>query len=261
MEENKIMKKGFEKRFNKGDIVYWCDGNINGYHVKWGMVDEQFSDAVCIDFLERKECRYIDDIPLDEFRKNEYNQKYRKLPKGWTYSSELFKVEDRMEPDEKKMFKELCTRIDNPESLKKAYDLGLLVKAETKFHGEIEAKITKEGYKVVTKYPMWKEFITRTSVRPDKVYFTYQEAKDEVDANMAELHRQAEMSDYDWAVEQIDKTLRFWKSHLGITEEERKAYMDWLLAMDNVEDIEVRVFGSNIQWKYEKNKKWNNITL
>ena len=33
------------------------------------------------------------------------------------------------------------------------------------------------------------------------------------------------------------------------------------LRMSNVEDIETRIFGGNIQWKYWKNKKWNNIEL
>ena len=31
--------------------------------------------------------------------------------------------------------------------------------------------------------------------------------------------------------------------------------------MDKVEDIEVRIFNGEIQWKYDKNKKWRNIEL
>jgi len=34
-----------------------------------------------------------------------------------------------------------------------------------------------------------------------------------------------------------------------------------LLSMKNVEDIETRINLGNIQWKYEKSKKWNNIVL
>ena len=48
------IKKGFEKRFNHGDIVYWCNRNGNEYNVKYGRVDEQFSDDVYIDLLEQK---------------------------------------------------------------------------------------------------------------------------------------------------------------------------------------------------------------
>lgn len=36
---------------------------------------------------------------------------------------------------------------------------------------------------------------------------------------------------------------------------------EWLLSMKNVEEIETRISLGNIQWKYEKNKKWNNIVL
>ena len=47
----------------------------------------------------------------------------------------------------------------------------------------------------------------------------------------------------------------------NFTDEEVKQYRDWLLAMSNVEDVETRIFSGNIQWKYWKNKKWNNIEL
>ena len=46
------MRSGFEKRFQNGDIVYWCHSDGCGkYSVKYGMVDEQFSDAVAIAYL------------------------------------------------------------------------------------------------------------------------------------------------------------------------------------------------------------------
>lgn len=177
------------------------------------MVDEQFSDAVCVDFLETKENRYIDGIHIDEFRK-ENDPKFKKFPKGWTYNTKLYEIETITNHEDEKLFNELCVRIDNPESLKKAYELGLFVKSNTKFHGTIETDITKEGYRVITKYPM-----------------------------------------------QIDKTLGFWQRKTDATDEEMNAYRKWILDMKNVEDIETRIFDGNIQWKYEKNKKWNNITL
>ena len=93
------------------------------------------------------------------------------------------------------------------------------------------------------------------------MYFTYEEAKKEVEDNIAEFHRQANLSDYDWSVEQIDKTLNLWKRLSDSSENEVKQYRDWLLGMSNVEDIEVRLFGGNIQWKYWKNKRWMNIEL
>ena len=84
------MQKGFEKRFNQGDIVYWCHCDGGGeYSVHYGMVDEQFSDAVCIDYLAPRERRRVDGVHIDEFQSE---QRYRKLPKGWTYNTRLFDI-------------------------------------------------------------------------------------------------------------------------------------------------------------------------
>ena len=79
--------------------------------------------------------------------------------------------------------------------------------------------------------------------------------------NVSEFTRQANLSDYDWSVEQIDKTLNRWKKFVDASDKEVEQYRDWLLSMDNVEDIETRISNGNIQWKYWKNKKWNYIEL
>lgn len=219
------------------------------------MVDEQFSDAVVIDYLVPRERRRVDGIPIDEFQSE---QRYRKLPKGWTYNTKLFELTwDDLTLEEK----EFTIDITNTESLKEAYDKGFLVKDSTIFHGVIEDEITKEGFRIVKKYPEWKHHIDHVSISPHKVYFTYEEAKKEVDENIAEFYRQASLSDYDWSVEQIDKTLERWRYIADSSPKAMKAYRDWLLDLKNVEDIETRVFGGNIQWKYWKNKKWNYIEL
>ena len=249
------MQVGFEKRFNQGDIVYWCHQSGHEYSVHYGIVDEQFSDAVCIDYLSPRERRLIDGVPIDEFQSE---QRYRKLPKGWSYDTKLFEITyDKLTPEE------IAFPIDitKTETIKEAYNRGFLVKDNRIFHGNVESEITKDGFRIVKKYPMWQHHIDHTSIRPDKVYFTYEEAKEEVDSNIAEFYRQASLSDYDWSVEQIDKNLRKYQIVNDATDEEVKQYRDWLLVMDNVEDIETRIFGCNIQWKYWKNKRWNNIEL
>ena len=42
-------------------------------------------------------------VPIDEFKDN---QKYRKLPKGWTYDTKLFDLEWRTDPEDEKLFNE-----------------------------------------------------------------------------------------------------------------------------------------------------------
>lgn len=250
------MQENIRKRFSPGDIVYWCHHKGNAdYSVKYGMVDEQFSDAVIIDYLAPRERRRVDGIPIDKFQSE---QRYRKLPKGWTYNTQLFELTWDDLSEEEKTFQ---IDIANSRSIKSAYDKGYLVKDKTIFYGDIKAEITKEGFRIVKKYPMWKHHIDHVSIFPHKVYFTYEEAKKEVNDNIAEFYRQAALSDYDWSVEQIDRTLDRWRAITDSSEKEQQAYRDWLLSLENVEDIETRVFGGNIQWKYWKNKKWNYIEL
>lgn len=253
------MESGFERRFSQGDIVYWCNQIGHRYNVSFGMVDEQFYGAVCIDLLEKKETRYINGIPLDDF---EPEQEYKKLPKGWTYDTKLFDLEYRMTPEDEKLWNEVSKKIDDPELIKRAYEAGILVKSEKIFHGHIEDDIDKKkGYRLVRAYSPHENIITHVSIRPDKVYFTYQEAAEEVKSNILEFERQANLSDYDWQVEQIDKTLLHWKTIYGKTNEKVESYRNWILEMKNVEDIEVRIYMGEIQWKYSKNKRWNNIVL
>lgn len=241
--------------FHEGDIVYWCHSGGNGkYSVCFGIVSDQFSDAVIVDYLEPRERRLINDIPIDEFEDN----KYHKLPKGWTYNTDLCTLSWSELSEEEIGFK---LNLRNPETIKDAYNKGYIVKSRTIFHGVVEAEITKEGYRIIKKYPYWKHHIDHVSIRPDKVYFTYDEAEKEVQANINEFKRQTELSDYDWSVEQIDKTLGRWKNLTSASELEIQQIRDFLLRMKNVEDIETRLFDGNVQWKYWKNKKWLNVEV
>lgn len=245
------MKNGYEKRFNKGDIVYRQKGN--DHIVEVGMVDEQFSDAVCIDLLDAKEMLLVNGIPIDKF---ESESKYKKLPKGWTYSTKLYELSYAKSDTETPMIE-----FTDPANIKKLYDMGCLVKKSTKFHGVIDVEITGEGYRVVKKYPQWEHVITNVSIRPDKVYFTYTEAENEVNEYLNELKYQASLTDADWSIHQIDKTLAYYKNISDIPQDIIDKYHNWLCRMKDIEFLEVRVYGNNIQWKYEPNKKWNYIEL
>lgn len=251
------MKPGFEKRFNKGDLVYWCHRKGHEYSVEYGLVDEQFSDAVIIDYIVPRERRIIDGVPLDEFKSEE---RYRKLPKGWTYNTKLFELTTEVLGEEEKEFLKNC-KISDSKRMKEAYNKGYLVKKSKIFGGNIEAEVTNKGFRVVKKWPMFVQYITYVSIRPDKVYFTYEEAKKEVDDNIAEFNRQAELSEYDWCVEQIDKTLSRFKFYKGLSDEEINQYREWILGLDNIENIETRISGGEIQWRYLNKKRWCNIEL
>lgn len=218
------------------------------------MVDEHFSDAVIVDYLVPRERRLINGIPIDEF----VDEKYHKLPKGWSWNTELFKITYEDLTDEEKNY---TFEIDNPCSIKAAYDKRFLVKDKTIFHGIVEEEITKDGYRIVKKYPACLHHIDHVSIYPFKVYDNYQDAKNEVDKNIQIFIDQAAMSDYEWSVLHIKKKVDKWKVLNSTSDGEAKQYLEWLLNLDDVENIETRINQCQIQWKHCGNKRWNYIEL
>lgn len=250
------------KRFSKGDIVYWCEhkGNAN-YSVSYGMVDEEYYGTIVVDYLMPRERRLIDGVPIEDFQSE---QRFRKLPKGWTYNTKLFEMTLRETISENELKLLGLDSIDElinfdttkPDNVKRLVDLGLFVKAETIYQGHIEAEITKDGFRIIQSYPYYIHPKKQASIHPSKLYFTYDEAKKEVDGNIAEFFRQASLSDYDWSAEQINKTLNHWQKIYDKSDVKKNEYKKFLFDLKNIEDIEIRLFGGEIQWKHWNNKKW-----
>lgn len=172
------MSEKLKKSFKRGDIVYWCHRSGHEFSVHWGMVDEQFSDAVIVDYLVPRERRLVNGIPIDKFE-SEY--RYKKLPKGWTYKTRLFNITHEPLGEKESEFK---LKIDNPQSIKEAYEMGYLVKDSTIFHGRIEEDITKEGFRIIKKYDYRDHHIDHVSIVSPELYFKYDEAKKVVDENI-----------------------------------------------------------------------------
>ena len=93
------------------------------------------------------------------------------------------------------------------------------------------------------------------------VYGTYDDAQKVIDAHNAELKHQAELSDYDWSVEQIDKTIDKMIT-LGADVELANKYKNFILKQENVEDIETRLSSTGgFQWKYCSQKRWKTVEI
>lgn len=243
---------GAEKRFEHGDIVYWHRQKGNRHYVEFGMVDEKYPGVYQIDLLEAKENRIVDGIPYSEFPNV---TEWRKLPKGWTYNTKLFEL------DWETYDVPFPVKLNDPASIKKAYEYGYLVKAINKDHTSIDTEITKEGYRLVKRVPrdMWVS--TSVTVEAWRVYDTFEEAKKEVDDYNAELKRQASLTDYEWSVENIDRTLDRWAKLYGHALDTKMKYREFLLSLKNVEDIETRISDGNVQWRYENKKRWSNVEI
>ena len=244
--------------FQSGDVVYWVGRRRHSpyeYYVDYGIVDEEFSDAVCIDRLHIRDNRYINDIPYKEFPSV---TKWQKLSKGWTYNTELFEMEWRNND-----WAVLNTlRIDNPEDIKKALELGILVYLkdydQTVPHSEVSNKL---GWRIIKAHDDSSYVYPHVTLQKDKAFKTYTEAQAVIEAQETEWKRQSELTDEEWSIEQIDHDLQRWAKIYSKSPEEVQKVRDFLLGMDKIEDIETRVFDEDFQWKYWKNKKWRTVVL
>lgn len=246
------------KKFEVGSVVYFVDKFANReWEVWFGTVEEHYPSCICIQLYDYNRIRIINGIPENEFKTP---SRWQKLPKYWSYDTQLIDVRVKNAWPERADTNRLF--IYNPEDVAEAIKDKILVKVQDLAYGHYETEISaKDGWRVVYKYEYGEHHPSTTSVYWHEVYATYAEAKAVVDAHKAELERQANLSDYDWSVEQIDNTLGFWAHNHGISDDEKKRYRDWILSQDCVEDIEVRIHSGGLQWKYWKNQRWMDINL
>lgn len=241
-----------------GDVIYFVsrEGYNYEYVIKFGQITDIWSDGVCIYNIFPKENRLINGIPYDEFSTP---TKWQKLPKGWTYNTQLFTLETSDE-DKETLSK---IHVNNPEEIKQGIKDGVLITANQKDYSHIETEITKEGFRLIRKYDDDFGYYSRIYHWNDKIFKTYEDAKQWIDDYNAELKRQSELTDEEWSIEQIQNTVH---NHFAIKfvdkdvkKEKEKRVMDYFLSLKNIEDVEVRSHCGHLQWKYWKNKKWNNI--
>lgn len=254
------------ERFPIGSIVYWVSdqkrliiGGKGRYGINFGTVIEHYSGETRIQLYNILDTRTINGIPVKEF---ETPTRWQKLPKNWNYDTPLFKIEYQEIPNVSKYIKLTCSN-----DILKAIEDGWLVKRQVNDYCRFEADIDKsKGWRIIRKYdPLDSDQaikgIPYTTVRFDKLYATYAEAQQKIDDIEAEWKRQSELSDYEWAIEEIDHTLDHWAELYRISDDIKEKYRNWILELKNIEDVEVRLVNGGIQWKYFKNKRWSNIDL
>lgn len=247
-----IIRADFQSRVPIGSVVWYLENTRGRKEIRFGTVDSYYTYEVCVQLYDFCERRMIDGVPVEKI---ETPTRWRKLPKGWTYSTELFKLTERP-------FSNVKFNLSNPEDIIKAIEQGILVPAQERDYCHFEDVIDKaNGWRIERKYNPYEGHCSYISLRYDKVYTTYNEAKAALDEELAEFQRQSELSDYDWSLEQIDKELTRWATIYGVSSEEKQRYREWLLGLDNLEEVEVRVFDGQIQWKYVKSKKWMSIEV
>lgn len=238
-----------------GSVVYFVKKRGWQWSVSFGTVLEHYVHEVCIQLYEFPNTKLINGIPVKELARV---GDWHKLPKNWEHPTDLYEVTHSQLPDDWRLYD-----IKNPEEIAKAIEIGMLVCVRDNDHANVEADIdSRLGWRLVKKYEPYKSTPSDyTTIHYKEVYTTYKEAQDVVDQHEAELKRQSELTDYEWSVEQIDHTLDVWSAIRSIPEDVKKKYRDWILNLDKVEDVVTRIYGGEIQWKYDRNQRWMNIEV
>lgn len=250
-----------------GDIVYYVDyvknNNDDQPRIRFGTVNDMFSDGLYLDLYVAKDMRTVmceydgwKPVLITDFKPD---NRWHKLPKGWTYNTQLYKygTADGAEDIMKCIYD---SNYDNPASLKDLIIKGYLVKKDTQPHLIVDDDVTKDGYKIV-------RCISESGYyNPDhelvswnKAYADYSGAESELNAYTTELKRVASLTDEEWSKEQIEHTLARYKSFGQIDNETISKIRDYLYKQKNIEDIETRITHEGFQYKYFKNKKWITI--
>lgn len=244
------------KSFPVGSVVYFLKNKKGSSEkmIDFGTVIDHYCSEIAIQLYEPIDCRFIDDIPVRNFCTP---SPWQKLPKGWSWDTKLFEIQF-------KFADEMKDRVFNIKDKCNIMDLindNLLVKPSENDHANFRSEVdSKYGWRIVREYDNeWHS--DYVSLPFYEVYGTYEEAQAELDAILEENQRQAALTDLEWSIEQIDNNLDKWAFLYSIAPEAKKQVRDRLMALDNLEDVETRVAGGYIEWKYDKNRRWLRIEM
>lgn len=259
------------RRFKKGDLVYFI--NRGGlftpyYYVDWGIVEDVYAGTYGLKLYELRDVRAIDGIPIKDYNFN--STKWRKLPKGWTYNTRLYSEteilteEEREWRDEKVFENGLPAAIWAFEGIENGW---LVTPSSQDKRAHIEAEVTSQGFRIVSKHPMYEPSSNNTiihracdyvSIPFHQVYASHSEANEFIIEDRARLDKIANMTDREFFEYQVNTTLSKCDKY---TEEQREKIKSMLFTDPKFEEIETRIWMGYLQWKYENNKNWKEIII
>jgi len=247
------------KSFPVGSVVYFLKNfkHSSEKYIEFGTVIDHYPTEIAIQLYEPLDIRQINGIPVKEFQTP---TEWKKLPKGWTWNTELFTVE-RAVPEKLKEYVSIQFNRKDPASILKAISDGALVRVSENDHALFRSEIdSKHGWRIVREYS--RDWLTDYWTLPFyNCYATWDEAQAELDAILAENKRQAELSDREWSIEQIDRTLDRWAYMYAVTPETKQQVRDRILALDRLDDVVIRMADGGIEWKYDEKRRWQRIAV
>lgn len=134
-----ISRADFQSRVPIGSVVWYLKNTRGRKEIRFGTVDSYYTYEVCVQLYDFCERRMIDGVPVERI---ETPTRWRKLPKGWTYSTELFKLTERP-------FSNVKFNLSNSEDIIKAIEQGILVPAQERDYCHFEDVIDKaNGWRI-----------------------------------------------------------------------------------------------------------------
>ena len=246
-----------EKRnqFQPGDLVFFKD-TTKGTNIPFtncGLVIECYQTEVWIDLLDTNFTATVLGTPIKDFL---FPSRWRKLPKNWSNPIGDGDFWDYYKRHYVPLPLEYQKVKFDEKILRQLIDCGYYCTVAENDYTKVEKQIDKHsGWRIIKSfsqnYPK-----ARTCLTYDKVFKTIQEVEDVIAAEKKELDRIANMTDYEYQVEQINRHIHWYGDRKGLSEADMQEVLERFQSMENFEDIETRVSHLGIEWKYIKNKKW-----
>lgn len=240
-----------------GDIILferWKGLKVETY---LGLVTNVFMDGAWVETLTRKE----------EFEFEDSGEKITKdmFPTEWKriHGKKIPEIPEYVRTEDSKESYEVCKKADTIQYMKKAYEEGHIVTWDKNVF--FNAKIKQEFYRDNVSYRLNLEYFVYDR-KPESVHIPWDEMWTDIEeldkhqkAVMEEMKRISDLSDYQYSVEMMDKSLSTWRGLYSISDKQYEDVRAWLLERKNFEDVEVRVKFKEVQWKYFKDKKWRDV--
>lgn len=268
-EELKNLKKGtivyyITDRFRKhyADSTAWSvefgvfDG-FSSYRISKDNVMTSQSEGIVLT-LECKDCRWVKTLtsnwmPFGEFKSE---TEMHKLPKNWSYDTDLFWVENRYPQDD-------CFNFDirDRKKIKQLYDEGWFVGVDKNDHRHIEAEFDHDCYRVVKKA----SFYSSTYQKPlfynlphNRIFLNYNEAWKKA-KQFYEIEKNTSLIVFhNNCMDDLKEHLTF-ISDIG----RRAKYREKILSMGEIEKFILRHVDNKILWSYRNSKplKWHEVEI
>lgn len=264
------------KEFPVGSVAYFIkyDERSNKFEIKFGIVEEHYSNETILQLYSLKTVEKINGIPTDEI---DFPTQWEKLPKDYSHDTQLFEHTVELDRRGENVF------INSPESIIKGIEDGILIeekqnydccyKAEFSDDKDTNEYVPRDCYRIQKKWLCNHYEPTVIGIKLEKLFHTYEQAKEK--ARQIQTERQKErdrinnLTDYEYVVEEIERVVSFFKAVCGVSDKKTQEYKEWLLSLDNLEKVEVRFHFNCIQWRYvtpphkklNKPNKWKEIEL